>query len=608
MRIVFFKIVSIILLFNAFLVSSKLPDGLFTTKELGLYFSVTFSCALVLLKYFHKKRKLILRLTLVDLLVLAYLILIPFFHFLFHSVVIGSIAVHVAYGFIYFSLRLLISDLKTVELVNSLAEILVIVFCFQLLIAIAQHGNLMPSYYPMFGATGMFFNPGPFAVFTSALIAFVYVLWFNKLLQKQYGWLVFYTLILSLGVYFVALSLSRSAWIGLFVSTSLSSVVLLFVHYGAFFRKYKIQIGASALICILVLIPISLFLYEMKEDSANGRALVWKSTGLMLNDSWDTGVGIGNFAPKYIHYQAAYLNRSNDNLKRYGQLAGDSRYAFNDVLQIFAESGLIGILLFLSIVVYLFLISIRNIRLYKANHWTILLICGSMASLIVILVAGLTSYPLQMVPISVLFWFLVAIIVSVQPAMKAYTVKRISVLFLGIALTLFSGLYFYYFKVKTQVYLGWMDEEKKEVKDVNRLLSFYPLLNNSAHYLFTIGNVYMDKEDYGEAIVYLKRAVQYSPAKEFYYALGKCYEKQGNLLEAENTYTLVQHAIPNLLKPYYLIAMMHHDNGDMLMFKMKAEEAIDFEPKINNIEVIEMKQELRDIMKKLSDEHIQIKT
>src|SRR5690606_22455530 len=280
----------------------------------------------VILKYFQKKRKLILKLTLVDLLALAYLLLIPFFHFLFYSIVIGSIAVYVAYGLIYFSLRLLIGDLKTVELVNLLTEVLIMVYCFQLLIAIAQHVNLMPSYYPMFGATGMFFNPGPFAIFTSALIAFVYVLWFNKLLQKQYGWLVFYTLILSLGVYFVALSLSRSAWIGLFVSTSLSSIVILFVHYEAFFRKYKIQIRASALICILVLIPISLFLYEMKEGSADGRRLVWKSTGLMISDSWDTGVGIGNFAPEYIHYQAAYLSKESDNLERYGQLAGDSRY------------------------------------------------------------------------------------------------------------------------------------------------------------------------------------------------------------------------------------------------------------------------------------------
>lgn len=588
-----FKITSLFYLFNAFLLSSKLPDGLFTTKELGLYFSVGLSCLLAVLAYFRKKQKITSKLNIGDLLVLSYLILIPLFQFLFQWSGLGNIAVHSAYGFAYFSLRVLISDLKPVELVNALAELLVTVFCFQLLIAIAQHGNLMPSYYPLFGATGMFFNPGPFAIFTSALIAFVFVLWFIKLLQKQYGWLVFYTLILGLGIYFVALSLSRSAWIGLFIGMLFSSLIILFVHKEAFFRRYKIPVRISALIFFLALIPIGLFLYKMKADSANGRGLVWRSTGLMISDLWDRGVGIGNFAPQYIHYQAAYLSKSNDNLEKYGQLAGDSRYAFNDLLHTFAESGLIGVLLFLSIVVYLFFISIRFICLHKAKHWAILLICGGMSSLIVILIAGLTSYPLQMVPISILFWFIVVIIVSVQPAMNGYALKSGGALFVAIVLTLSAGLYFYYFKVKTQAYLEWMAEDKNVVKDVDKLLSFYPLLNNSSHYLLTIGNEYMDKKEYGKAIVYLKRAVQYSPSKEFYYALGNCYEKQGNILEAEKNYLLVQQAIPNLLKPYYLVAMMHYNNGDVKVFKMKAKEALDFKPKINNGEVMQMQQELQ---------------
>ena len=61
----------------------------------------------------------------------------------------------------------------------------------------------------------------------------------------------------------------------------------------------------------------------------------------------------------------------------------------------------------------------------------------------------------------------------------------------------------------------------------------------------------------------------------------------------------MQQAIPNLLKPYYLIAMMHYDNGDVKTFKAKAQEAIDFSPKINNIEVMEMKQRLRQLLLEL---------
>lgn len=520
-----------------------------------------------------------------------------FFHLLFFkSVGLGNIAVHVAYGFVYFSLRVLVIDLKPVDLANALAEVLVTVFCLQLLIAIAQYSNFMPSYHIAFEVTGMFFNPGPFAIYTSSLIAFVSVLWLIKLLQKQYDWLVFYTLILNIGVYFVALSLSRSAWMGLFVSVFISSLAILIVNYEAFFRRNKILVWLCALVFILVLFPVGIFLYDMKVDSANGRGLIWNATGLMISDSWDRGVGIGNFAAEYIHYQASYFNQSDDNHEKYGQLAGDSRYAFNDLLQTFAESGLIGLLLFLSIIISLFFISIRFIRLHKSKHWAILLICGGMAPIIVILVAGLTAYPLQMVPISILFWFLVAILVSVQPAMESYTLKRVRAVFLGIVFTLSSGLYFYYFKVKTQAYIQWMDEEKKETKEMDKLVVNYPLLNNSSYYLLSIGNGYMDQKEYGKAIIYLKRAVQYSPAKEFYYALGECYEKQGNMQEAEKVYTLVQQAIPNLLKPHYLIAMMYFNNGNIKTFRVKAQEALNFKPKINNAEVAEMKQELNRLL------------
>jgi hypothetical protein len=129
-----FKITSLFFLFNAFLVSTKLPDGLFTAKQLGLYFSVGLSCLFVALIYFQKKPKYRLGMNICDWLVVGYLLLIPLFQLLFQWSSLGNIVTHIAYGFAYFSFRILISGIKPVELVNSLAEILVIVFCFQILI------------------------------------------------------------------------------------------------------------------------------------------------------------------------------------------------------------------------------------------------------------------------------------------------------------------------------------------------------------------------------------------------------------------------------------------------------------------------------------------
>src|SRR5690606_18195075 len=56
-----------------------------------------------------------------------------------------------------------------------------------------------------------------------------------------------------------------------------------------------------ASVFILVLIPVGTFLYDMKENSANGRGLIWNAIGLMISDSLDRGVDIGNFTPEYIH-------------------------------------------------------------------------------------------------------------------------------------------------------------------------------------------------------------------------------------------------------------------------------------------------------------------
>lgn len=599
MAIWLFKIASLFFLFNAFLVISKLPDALFTTKELGFYFAVGLSSLFAALMCFRKRHGFPLKV--VDLLVIGYLIIVPLFHLIFLSVGLEAVVTNIIYGIAYFSMRVLTEGLQPVEMVNALAEIIVIIFCFQLLIAAAQHTGFIPSYYPFLGVTGMFFNPGPFAIFTSTLIAFVYVLWIIKLLKKEYGWLSFYTLILGIGVYFVALTLSRSAWVGLFASALFSSVVIPFLNSKHFLRKNMIFVKFCASVLFLCLIPIGLFLYQMKSESADGRGLVWSATGLMINDSWGKGVGIGNFAPKYVHYQAAFFNKSKKNIEKYGQLAGDSRYAFNDLLHTFAENGISGIILFLSIVIYLFFISIRVIRLHKTKQWAVLLVCGGIAPLIVIFVAGLTAYPMQMIPISIFFWFLLATLVSVHPPIKVYCSNSKTNLLIGISLVLFSGLCFYYFKAKLHAYLQWANEEKKEVKDITSLESLYPLLNTSSYFLFSTASAYMDQEMHANAIVYLKRAVQYSPAKEFYYALGECYEKEGDLVQAERMYVLIQEAIPNLLKPYYFVAMMHYNQGDIKTFRIKAEEALNFDPKINSEEVMNMKQELAQLLRELPE-------
>lgn len=594
-----FRIILLFLFVNAFLVTSKLPDGLFTAKELGLYFSSGLSCLLSGLTCYKRKAKLALQLHIFDLLTFGFLVLLPLSHFfIIQRISPSAVVSHISFGVLYFSIRVLASDMKIAELAYVFTEMLVIFLCFNLLIASAQYFRVISSYHPILGATGMFFNPGPFAIYMSASISFVFVIGLIRLLQKLYGWAIFYIFLLGLGLFFIALSLSRSAWIGLGLALFSSSIAVLFVYKETWFRRNWPTIRNYSAIALLLVIPAGSAIYEMKIDSAIGRELIWKSTALMIKDFWCVGVGMGNFASEYIHYQGAFLNMSPDNLESYGRLAGDPRFAFNDSLQTVAETGIVGISLFLGIVVYIFWVSIRFIFSGNAESDVGLLVCGGIACLTCILAASATAYPLQMVPIKVLFWLTIAVVISTLPLPKS-TYKfnnSLVVLFFGFILTVTSGLSFYYFHIKTNSYLQWKMEEKKEIMDTNKLLSLYPLLYSSASYLQTIAYQYMVQGNYRKAQFYLEAAVKYSPEKENYYALGTCHEKQGNFQDAEKTYRIVQAAVPNLMKPYYLLAMMHYTRGDTIMFKKATSEALTFEPKVRNREVIRMKLELQQLL------------
>src|SRR5690606_9603254 len=85
-----------------------------------------------------------------------------------------------------------------------------------------------------------------------------------------------------------------------------------------------------------------------------------------------------------------------------------------------------------------------------------------------------------------------------------------------------------------------------------------------------------------------------------YYGLGRCYEQEGKPEAAADAYLAVQRSIPHLIKPRYLLAMLTYHQNDTTAFLEAASACIAFEPKIYNMEVVRMKQELRELMGKMT--------
>ncbi|TCC96565.1 O-antigen ligase family protein [Pedobacter hiemivivus] len=595
-----FRISSVLLLFNAFLVSTKLPNGLFSAKELGLWFASGIICVFAISKIlFTKNYKL--QIKKLDVIICSYLILLPLLSLCFTKIAINYSAIlsQIALGFSYVSIRILCVNIRTVVLVNMLIELIVLLLCFQLVIAVAQHFLLIPSYYPKFGATGMFFNPGPFAIFITALTVFIFPVFLHQVINKKYLNAAFYAILMMISTYFIINSLSRSAWLGGLAGLFIGGIMFLLVKF-----KWKISkkpIWLILIICLLIALPFCFWLYQYKADSATGRILTWKVTALMIKDHWPTGVGIGNFPANYIGYQANFFHKSVKNIQNLGNLAGDNRYPFNDILHIFAESGIIGIVLFIALFFTCTQIIIKSYQQQKKD--IVLLALNTAASLVAIFVAGLTSYPFSMLPIAILFWLLIAILVSATtrkliPKNNGNALQKfvlVSALFIASSIFLYNGFN------KLYAYKKWMNIISTTNKDekLDDLLLLAKPLNNNSDYLNDIAQIYKNRKQYNKAIVYLKRANSFSPYKGYYYSLGDCYERIGEYEKAIMQYKKVGGAIPNLIKPKYLLAKLHYNRKDYVTFKKLAIETIQFKPKINSEEVSEMKQNLYDMLDKL---------
>lgn len=86
-----------------------------------------------------------------------------------------------------------------------------------------------------------------------------------------------------------------------------------------------------------------------KQDSANGRLLIWKVTLGMIANQPLTGVGIDRFKSFYMNEQANYFKKHPESVET--MTAGDTNYCFNEFLQHTAENGLIGLGLILAAII-----------------------------------------------------------------------------------------------------------------------------------------------------------------------------------------------------------------------------------------------------------------
>lgn len=239
------------------------------------------------------------------------------------------------------------------------------------------------SRHHLFDVTGTFFNPGPYAIFVAVVLA-VSVAWWYRHGEAFAGrgrwsrvgaWSVAAVAVFCFPV--LVATWSRTAW----VAVAVAAACLLWKAH-----RRMVLWGMGVAVCAGVAA------YFLKQGSADGRLLMTMVAGRAWAGEWLCGHGLGGYAQAYGAAQEAFFAaRPGSPLS---VVAGSPEYAFNGVLGVGVEQGVLG-----------------AVPALVLGLWSLAVLCrrGEVSAYgwLVLLVSSLFSYPFALWPflsLAVAWW------------------------------------------------------------------------------------------------------------------------------------------------------------------------------------------------------------
>ena len=583
----------ILLLATVFIINNQFTNGIVVGKYYWFYgnmglFSVF---AIAMISVSNRKQQVIT----IDCLVFIFGIASIFFSHYYNtseSITKQILLILLIILFYYFRLALHSN--------NNTIYWLTICFIFTGLVSLTwgllQLYGFKQSQHSLFQLTGSFFNPGPFACYIAVIMSmsFYYTLKYKICYEVKFNFrnIPIYLLCGIAGITFVTsivvlpATMSRASWMA---ASGGCGMVLLYYFYKS--NKVKVFIINNKKKCILlastaliIFFVGTLGAYYLKKDSADGRTFIWINTLELIKQN-PLGVGIGNYSGSYGHIQAAYFEAGNGSVDE-ERVAGNPDYAFNEYLQIFAEQGIIVFLLFISIVGYSLYIGIKRRKI------------AATSSLLALLIAAGASYPFSVLPFLIVLVFLLALIHNGEKGIAIPKYIAVLFAFCGLIIVL-QCLYNRYptydaYKKWGNISLMYNYGNQKEV--VNEYRDIYPLLSDQIKFLFEYAQCLNKSEQYIESNEVLEKAVKISCDPMLYNVMGKNYQAMKQYTVAEQCFLKASYIVPNRIYPYYLMALMYVEAGEIVKAKEVAQIVLTKEPKVQSTAVKEIREEAMRIL------------
>lgn len=474
---------------------------------------------------------------------------------------------------------------------HSILFLLIVIGNILTIWGLLQLFDFLPSQNILFKTTGSFFNPGPYAGFLATILPITLSFRYQQLSNNN-KWLKNY-LIISLILYVLILpaTMSRASWI----ASILGCTLVIFLKRKAIIKvkiiilKNKRKIILLSLFAILLGIFSSLFIFNLKKDSANGRLFMWKITTKAISENSLKGTGLGSFPSKYAFSQIDYFKiKGTDNERR---IAGSPEYAFNEYLQLCLEQGILGLLIYITIIIVAVFYSIKN-RLFG--------ITGSIVSLSVF---SLFSYPYQLPSFLILLVILLASSINYKTTANSKNIldnKWILTIFLSTILTL-SSLSLFKGIVYANAYSEWEKQKLSYDNKKNEVVfnELYSRLHHNPFFIFQYAKVLRDNKRYKKSNKLLKRGLQLSSDPMFYNIMARNYQNIQEFNKAEKCLLTSLNLLPERIYPYYLMTKLYATPKFYNSKKLKkvTYHVLNKKPKIYSPAI----QQMRDSVKKISN-------
>jgi len=530
-------------------------------------------------KYFLQKTKLNLPVILFTL-----VIVLSLFISKTKMVSLQEFIIFLSYILIFF---LITNNLNRKGDFNSFIHLFFIVSLFVSIYTIMQYYGIDPYLKDLHKLTSTIGQKN----WISNYLAMIFpVMFFYFLLEKFKRNKIIYFLLLSILYITLMICQSRGIWISI-------SLTLIFAIYIIF--KFKLinifQENKKWLILLMFIFLIITIIYstnnplnksaitvpqrvistfDEQDPSINRHLLKWKITLDMIKDKPIFGSGIGTFKMNYLDYQADFL-KDNPYYIKYSEKA---REAHNEYLQMWAEIGIIGLVIFIGVILIFYGLIINYLKKVD-NDKDKIIVFGLVLGITCFLIHCLFTFPLHVPALGVTFFTLVGLtVIYIRKInlLKTDSDNRPKELKLKnkgikIALTILVLVFMIWainlvavkpYIAEIQYFNGMRYSVDSNYSEALPYFEHAASLDPyNGRILHALGTTYYNMGILNKAEEALQRTTRYLIDANTFYNLGLVYYQAGLFSKAEEEFKYAVCLMPKFTKAYYDLGYLYFTQG-----------------------------------------------